>query len=138
MSKYGKVAIAAVQLITSGIEKHPPYAWDKAVKSIFPDSESSQRKGCPRGAFLGLCEEGLVKGIPCESYTRSKLNKQYAVDAVQLLRERPALADNPDQLWQQIPKDDAAKRENSQMDVVITLWKHRLIADSLLPEQARP
>ena len=34
-----------------------------------------------RGAFLGLCEEGLVKGIPAGKYSASKDNKQYAVRA---------------------------------------------------------
>jgi hypothetical protein len=46
---------------------------------------SAQKKGCPRGAFLGLCEEGLVKGIPAGNYTTSKDNKAYAVRAAELL-----------------------------------------------------
>lgn len=38
---------------------------------IFGES-TSQRKGCPKGVYLGLCEEGLVKGIPKGKYTKSK------------------------------------------------------------------
>jgi len=39
-------------------------------------------KGCPRGAFLELCEAGMIKGIASGKYTRSKRNKEYAIDAV--------------------------------------------------------
>lgn len=37
--------------------------YEKAVEEVFPNSKSSQEKSCPKNAFLGLCEEGLVKGI---------------------------------------------------------------------------
>ena len=84
------------------------------------------KRNCPRCAFLGLCGEGLVKGIPSGPYTRSKLNKRYAVDAVLLLSGRTALADDPRQLWQLVI-GGAPKVENAQMDVVVALWKRGLI-----------
>ena len=34
-----------------------------AATEIFPMSVSLQKKGCPRGAFLGLCEDGLVSVV---------------------------------------------------------------------------
>lgn len=126
MPKYGEAAIAAVQMVATGRAKHPCDAWVAAVKRVFPDSASSQAKGCPRGAFLGLCESGLVKGVPGGSYTRSKLNKQYAINAVQLLHRRPNLVGDPNQLWQLV-FGRAAKVENSQMDVVLALWQRGLI-----------
>jgi hypothetical protein len=125
--KYGDAAIAAVRLVASGGEKDAIGAWDMAVNRIFPDSPSSRTKGCPRGAFLGLCESGLVKGVPGGSYTRSKLNKQYALDAVLILRERPTLVGDPSALWQLVV-GGAAKRHNAQMDVVVTLWQRNFIA----------
>ncbi|MGH8427419.1 MAG: DUF6979 family protein [Bryobacteraceae bacterium] len=127
MPKYGEAAVAAAQMVSRGRVKHAPDAWEAAVKQIFPDRLASQRKGCPRGTFLGLCESGLVKGVPGGSYTRARLNKQYAVDAVQLLRERPALANDPDQIWHLVI-GRGTKVENSQMDVVVTLWQRGLIA----------
>ena len=57
--------------------------WRRSI----PTSVSAQKKGCPRGAFLGLCEDGLVKGIPAGNYTVSKDNKAYAVRAAELLIE---------------------------------------------------
>jgi hypothetical protein len=125
--KFGDAAIAAVQMVTSGVERHAPDAWRAAVHCVFPDSDSSRTKGCPRGAFLGLCEEGFVKGVPGGSYTRSKLNKQYALDAVLLLRKRPALVSDPGTLWQQVV-GGAEKVHNSQMDVVVTLWSQGFVA----------
>lgn len=127
MSKYGEAAVAAAQMVSIGRVKHAPDAWDTAVKKAFPGRVASQRKGCPRGAFLGLCESGLVKGVPAGSYTRSRLNKQYAIDAVRILREHPALANEPNQIWRLVI-GRAAKVENSQMGIVIALWKQGLIA----------
>jgi hypothetical protein len=125
--KYGEAAVAAARLVSQGRVKHAPDAWNAAVVQIFPDRLASQRKGCPRGAFLGLCESGLVRGVPSGTYTRSRLNKQYAVAAVQLLRENPMLADDPHQIWRLVV-GHAEKVENSQIDVVVTLWRQGLIA----------
>jgi hypothetical protein len=54
------------------------------MEKLYPTSPTSRKKDCPRGAFLGLCEEGLVKGIPAGKYTASKDNKAYAVRAAAL------------------------------------------------------
>lgn len=83
------------------------------------------RKGCPKGAFLGICEEGLVQGIRPGQYTRSKDNKRYAVEAIKALKETPSLTGDPDALWRAVP--DHPLNENGQMDVVISLWERGLI-----------
>jgi hypothetical protein len=54
---------------------NPKARWDRAMEILYPTSPSARKKGCPRGAFLGLCEEGLVKGIPAGDYTASKDDK---------------------------------------------------------------
>ena len=43
-------------------------------KEVFMDSKSSQEKGCPKSAFLGLCEEGFIKEISKGKYTSSVKN----------------------------------------------------------------
>jgi len=126
MAKYGDAAVYATKLYLSGNANLPDDAWTEAVKMIFPDSPSSQKKGCPKGAYLGLCEEGLVKGVPPINYTRSKKNKGYAVEAVRLLKCEPDLAKDENLLWFMVMKGEE-KAHNSQMDVVITLWNHGLI-----------
>ncbi len=126
MHQYGEVAVRAAELGRGG-SVNPPDAWDAATVAIFPTSESLQEKSCPRGAYLGLCEEGLVAGIPAGTYTRSRDNKGYAIRAVELLAADPALAEaGPKALWTRVMDGDN-KVYNSQMDVVLALWKHSLI-----------
>jgi hypothetical protein len=125
--KYGEAAIAAAQMVSLSRVKHAPDAWNAAVKQMFPGRLASQQKGCPRGAFLGLCQSGLVKGVPTGSYTKSRLNRQYAIDAVKVLRAQPTLVDHPEEIWRLVV-GSTTKVENSQMDVVIALWKKGLIA----------
>ena len=54
---YASSAITAAKLVG---EKNltPVDAWARAVVKKFPDSISSQLKGCPKNAFLGLCDDG--------------------------------------------------------------------------------
>lgn len=127
MREFGDVAIKATAIVKSdGCQ--PTEAWNEAVSAIFPYHKSLQDKSCPRCAFLGLCEDGLVVGIPAGSYTRSRDNKGYALKAVECLSVNPRLSDaGPDVLWKKVIAGQK-KTHNSQMDVVITLWKNGLIA----------
>ena len=95
------------------------------METLYPTSLTARKKGCPRGAFLGLCEEGLVKGIPPGSYTASKDNKAYAVRAAALLTEGKQTW-SVNELWRAVA-NDLEKTHNSQMDVVMALWKNGLI-----------
>ncbi|OWV29867.1 DUF6979 family protein [Halomonas campaniensis] len=122
MGKYGKAAIRAQELLTVNRKLEPVSAWNRAVNEVFPNSPLSREKSCPRGAFLGLCSDGLVSGVPSGEYTLSKDNRRYAREAVKLLRKAPSLADKPDEVWKEIMRGEA-KSENSQMDVAISLWQ---------------
>jgi hypothetical protein len=127
MGKYGMVAVRATTLVRSGRHGSAPEAWSVAARETFPGSVAAQRKGCPRAAFLGLCEEGLVAGVPVGSYTQSKENKAYALAAVRLLEMDPALAsDGPTALWRKVQKGEE-RTPNHQMDVVLSLWSDGLI-----------
>lgn len=127
MANYGDAAVRAAKL-ASGEGLAPEDAWRRSAEAAFPNSLASQVKGCPKGAFLGLCEAGLVKGIPRGDYTRSQMNKQYAVNAVAALRRTPALAHDRTALWQTALGSAGVKNHNGQMDVVIALWISGLIA----------
>jgi hypothetical protein len=127
MREYGDVAVAAAELSRAG-GLPPPEAWHEASRQVFPHSESLQDKGCPRGAYLGLCEDGLVVGIPAGTYSRSRDNKGYAVRAAELLAAEPGLAGvGPKALWDRV-MDGQPKAYNSQMDVVLALWQQGLLA----------
>jgi hypothetical protein len=102
----------------------PVKAWQSAIAQ-FTDSPNSRKKGCPKSAFLGLCEEGLVSGISPGKYTISVKNKTYAFRALEALRKKPALAGYYSSLWNSIETD--AKNDQGEMDVVIALWNAGLI-----------
>ena len=120
MSKYGDAAIKATRFLLTGQANSPPEAWSSAVRAIFPESISSQEKGCPKITYLGLCEEGLIRGVPPRQYTRSSKNKCYAIDAVKLLKQEPALARDRELLWSKVVRGER-KVSNNQMDVVVAL-----------------
>ena len=125
MGDYGIAAVNATTIVKSGQHQSPVTAWQAAVSAQFPASQSSQRKSCPRGAYLGLCETGLVSGIPVGNYTNSQKNKSYAVSALNQLCINPSLASNPNNLWKAAGCPNI--KQNNQMDVVIALWNARLL-----------
>lgn len=121
MSKYGEAAILAVQLLQEGSAPEPCNAWAQATKKIFPSSMDSQKKGCPKGAFLGLCNEGLIVGVSSGEYAKPTKNGKYAIDAIGVLRKNRFLTSQPNLLWKKVAGN--TKSENQQMDVVVGLWE---------------
>ena len=67
MNKYGQVAVLAATNLIGKKNSDPAQAWKSAADQVFPDSDSSRSKGCPKSAFLGLCEDGLIKGLVVDS-----------------------------------------------------------------------
>jgi hypothetical protein len=122
MNKYGQTALKSVQNFKKGYSIVE--IWSNSAKEIFK-TKSSQVKGCPKGTFLGLCEEGLVKGIPKGNYTKSVKNKEYALKAVEILKQNTQTKFSSNELWEKLELGD--KRSNSQMDVVLSLWNNNLI-----------
>lgn len=122
MSGYGKAALLAVEKCTKSTNKDPVMAWKESVFEIYPSKPAARDKGCPKGAFLGLCSEGLVSGIPRGNYTKSIKNSEYAKRAVEILRNQPLLAKNSAALWLKIQDGDSITH-NGQLDVVISLWE---------------
>jgi len=134
MATFGDAAIRAVEFVRDRKCPSPEDAWKRAAAELFPDSESMRKKGCPRAAFLGLCEEGLVVGVDRGTYTRSQENKADVVKAAALLARDPALASRGSMaLWDRVLAG-RTKRHNSQMDVVLALYGRGLL--SLVPPKA--
>lgn len=124
---YGNVAVAAA-IMCKNDKLNPCEAWFLAAQDGFPTSPSSQKKGCPRGAFLGLCSEGLVRGVSKGSYSRSVLNSGYAVTAVEILQTPDGQRLDRNGLWEAVmAKTGKQIQHNYQMDVVLALWDKQLI-----------
>jgi hypothetical protein len=81
---YGEAAVKAVNLLVRKKVAIPAEAWRQAVsgKGI---RRPGQKSASARGAFLGLCEEGYVRGVPSGDYSGAARHKAYAVKAAQFL-----------------------------------------------------
>jgi hypothetical protein len=67
---------------------------------------------------LGLCEEGLVKGVPKGIYIDNK-NKRYALAALELLKKEQAIPEVKIAFWRRVP--GTTKSMNGQLDVLFAL-----------------
>ena len=129
MGNFGCAAKRAVELVHDGIAENPKIAWNMGLKE-FTRSESTLTKSCPRGAFLGLCEEGIIVGIPAGKYTRSITNKAYAVKAVEILRKSQQNI-SQSELWKMVAPHRTSPQDG-QMDVVQSLWEQGFISNDLV------
>jgi len=123
-NKYGEAAIRAARQIPKASGDALAH-WQDAVLALYPTSPIAQKKGGPRGAFLGLCEAGLVRDVPAGTPSKGSPNKKFATDAVALLRAGSCPA-TVNALWREVT-GGADIVHNSQMDVVLALWKNNLI-----------
>jgi hypothetical protein len=127
MTGYGEVAVKAAQrIIKSGAD--PEYAWKQAVREVFPAESSSLDKGCPRGAFLGLCKRGAIEDVRGFYELKDTKNGDYACRAWNALKREPELAFDRAALWSEVHAD--ATNENGQLDVVLALWDVGLLKGS--------
>jgi hypothetical protein len=125
MNQFAETGKKAIELYLEHVAISPREAWQKALDGL-SYSANVRKKSCPRNTFLGLCSEGLVSGIPQKNYN-SPDNKEriYAQKAVDILRKNPSLSNYPCKLWAEIGND--GKSCDSQMEIVIALWKERVI-----------
>ena len=123
MSTFDEAAVHAARLAQGGAML-PQDAWRKVTEKF---TRAMREKSCPRCAFLELCDGGYVKEIKPGRYSAPNAKKMYAVDAVKLLTENPALADGINAaaiLWKMLAPRISYNR---QMHVVLGLWNEDLI-----------
>ena len=108
-------------------------AWSEALKEI-TDKKSNITKGCPRKAFVGLCEDGYLKNIPAIPNKNSGFNKNYAIEAVNYLQNHKDEVEviKASILWEKLSSNidsetKARKCYNEQMHVILALWNKNLI-----------
>lgn len=121
VTKYGQTAIVAARYLAAGKYSSPRDAWQQAASEIFPESASAQAKGCPRDAFLSLCELGLIKRVPNGAYTKSVKNKGYIENALSAVDANPRLLQDNKELWR-YATNGSGTVHNHQMEVLTALW----------------
>lgn len=81
-------------------------------------------KECPKAAFLGLCENGNVIGVPSGTYMRSNaINKQRAIDIRNIIMNKnpPALPTvMKKNVWKQVTSP--TKADEGVINVVYGLF----------------
>lgn len=128
MNKYVKVAIEVAEELQSMKKEEQKKIdlgdlWkEKCKENEF--KEASIKKGCPRLAFIGLCENNLIKDIEVKNSNKESLNKNYAVEAVKVLKNNKRDYTSKE-LWEEIGNKD--KKHNRQMDIVLALWEKGMI-----------
>lgn len=123
--RFGLTALKARELLLTGDADTPRDAWDIAALNILK-KQVYVEKPCPRSAFLGLCEEGFIKGVPRGNYCRATKNKEYAISAVNMLKKNPRWRSNKKDLWNEIVKDNPITH-NYQLDIVFEFWDNNLL-----------
>ena len=130
MGQYGRVAVKATRYIqeTGCI---PEDAWNMVTREII-SSKTAADKGCPRCAYLGLCEDERVAGVPRGNYCNSYKNKVYAIIALDLLRD--GFSGSKAMLWQETQRrfreqerEEPAGSDQGELDVVLALWRKGLV-----------
>ena len=131
MSKYAQAAVDIAQRCQSAESPDLKYEWDKAMLELYPNQKPARKKSCPKNAFLGLCETGMVTGIDARSYgvSQGNLNKKYAVEAAHLILEGLT---NKKALWETVCGGE--KTPNSQVDIVLAIHAAGLLTAA--PEQS--
>ena len=125
-SVYGAIAVRAWELVTTrGLS--PPDAWREAVCEQYEElgqQKNALQHTCPRGAFLGLCQRGLVRDIGAGAYTASTASSGYALAAVGLLQAEPELANDKSSLEKRV---FGTRTPNDEVNVVLALVRHGLL-----------
>ena len=126
MGIYGDIAKKAYRLVT-GYGRPPQDAWGAALSEHYTAAEQLRnaiKHTCPKGAFLGLCQNGFLRGIAPGHYTNSVRSRHYAHAAVVYLRADPSLATNKSRLKTLVYK---GRSPNGELDVVLAFWAEGLI-----------
>lgn len=132
MNKYGRTALRAADLAMNKALS-PLEAWQKIAAEEFAGLPEAMNKSCPREAFLGLCDAGMLNGITSQNITHpDSPNKNYATTAVELLIEDPSIAEQgKSTLWEKVLENlGTTITHNQQMDVVLSLWDEGYIKGS--------
>lgn len=128
MNKYAKIAIEVAEELQSMKKEEQKKIdlgdlWkEKCKENEF--KEASIKKVCPRLAFIGLCENNLIKGIEIKNSNKESLNKNYVIEAVKVLKNDERNYTSKE-LWEEIGNKD--KKHNSQMNIVLALWEKGMV-----------
>lgn len=118
MGIYGTAAIQTVLNYDSEVDLREQ--WVNAISKETTSADSID-KSCPKGAFLGLCELGIVKNIPLKDYKAGEDNKRHAIGLLALAKANPNITAAKCFKLYQKSDNGLPDHHNGQADVVISL-----------------
>ncbi|MGM3225705.1 DUF6979 family protein [Dickeya zeae] len=124
---YGPTAVAVIRKYVNGQELRE--CWAREI-ALLTEYKSAREKPCPRTAFLGLCEDGYVKGIAPKKYLlRKGKNKDYAIAGAKIILNHFEKEYLPKELWVMIKETIPTRPDtyNKQMHVVLALKDEGLL-----------
>ena len=134
MTKIGRVAVRAQILASGGL--HPVEAWIGSLDEFYVGAQllNQLQHTCPKWAFAGLCDRGVVRGVSAGSCGEAvgKRSAQFALDALEMARRDSALVTDKRELKHRVfgrPGSDDYRRPNGEVEVLLGLWE----AGSLRP-----
>ena len=134
-TKIGRIAVEAQRLAATGT--HPLDAWTEVLRRTYAGKqlENQLQHTCPKWAFSGLCNRGVVAGVSpgsCEEAV-TKNSAEFALRALELVSKDGALLHNKRELRRRvfgIPQSPGYRQPNGEVDVLLGLWEARLVVPS--------
>ncbi len=94
-------------------------------------TQDEKEKPCPNMALLSLYEEGIIQNNPNITFCKtasSSPNKRYILYGLYILQNYKKHYKFKSEIWQDIlslDKSSLNKEHNSQVDVLIAVWRNR-------------
>ncbi|RZB34236.1 MAG: hypothetical protein SRB1_00004 [Desulfobacteraceae bacterium Eth-SRB1] len=122
---YGQIAVDAANGFQQSVNAGLLQAWSNSLKI-----NNTNDKDCPRVAFLGLCEDGFVAGVPKGNYIQKSsvsVIKQKAIDIRNIIMNNnpPSIPTRTKTLiWKQV---GGTGQDQGVIDVVYTLFNNGML-----------
>lgn len=131
-TKVARTALDAYELAAGGT--HPPDAWVQVLKQVYAGRqlENQLKHTCPKWAFSGLCNAGVLVGVSAgsceEAATRS--SARFVLRALELVSADHALLQDKAQLKRRVfgtPGSEGHRQPNGEVAVLLGLWEAGLV-----------
>ncbi len=137
INTYAEITVEALK----ELKKHHGSITAQNVKDVWINtavklgkSDSITKKGCPKGAFLGILLSGKVKNINVDKYslnTRDIKNKNavYGKEIIKLLQNKTFTVNDKSKIWNYICENIIGKsiKHNGQVDVAFAFYENGYI-----------
>ena len=119
---YGQIAIDTIRIIRQSPYLEVRQAWSNSLSA-----NNKNDKACPKVAFLGLCEDGFINGIPAGNYIQKTgisviKQKAVAIRGIIMNRTPPKIpVQSNASIWRQV---SGSGRDQGVIEGIYTLFRN--------------